>query len=124
MDNVQTTIGLSSEGHACLDRLKEDGVFREKVHACRFAISLAIAHESSLDRKRESTFLNLGTLDPDGTLQALVKMLDLSTNTNQSVGRTLETLAEWGLEKMSRDYEDLGMISFNHYAEELKLFHG
>jgi len=124
MDAKQTTLGLSADGHNCLDRLKEDGVFIEKSHACRFAIALAIAHDSSLDKKRESTFINLGTLDPEGTFQALVDMLGLSREQGEPVGRTLEKLAEWGLEKMSRDYEELGMIPFKIYAEELKLFNG
>lgn len=67
----QRTLALTEEGHRKLSQLKEDGYFGEMRDAYRLAISLAMAEGLIADRatSRTRTYINVGSLDPDGILR-------------------------------------------------------
>jgi hypothetical protein len=67
----QVTLGLSEETHAKLVQLKEQGHFAEMRDAYRLAIAVAM-RDGLIDPKenrRGKTYLNAGSLDPDGLLR-------------------------------------------------------
>src|SRR6185437_11237722 len=71
-------IGLSEAGNDKLDRLKEMGYFAEKMDGYRFAVSLALAQGViPPDITKRTTFLNVGSLDPDQTLRRIAKRFAL-----------------------------------------------
>jgi hypothetical protein len=70
----QTTLSLSEDGHRKLTDLKDRGFFAEMRDAYRAAIALALA-EGLIDAregKRTRTYLNAGSLDPDGILRDII----------------------------------------------------
>jgi hypothetical protein len=111
------TIGLSESGHQKLKRLKADGHFNEMVDGYRFAIALALAHGGVAPAvgSGKSTFVNVGTLDPDKSIY--VAVATLRDAEEEPVYRTAERLAEWGVEELSRRADD-GRFSVLEILEE------
>jgi hypothetical protein len=70
----QTTLSLSEDAHRKLTDLKERGFFGEMRDAYRAAIALALAEGlvDAREGKRTRTYLNAGSLDPDGILRDIV----------------------------------------------------
>jgi hypothetical protein len=97
--------------------LKEDGYFSEMADGYRFAIALAIAHGAIAPPPvgGRQTIFNLGTLDQDGTITAAVRAL--RERSDEPVHRTLERLAEWGVEELYRRVEE-GHLSFAEILAE------
>jgi len=96
-------VGLSKEAHEKLLRLKEDGHFGDMADAYRFAIALAIAHGVTPDDKplrNGPTIFNTGSLDPDRSLQAVIKAL--LNPISEPVYKVAEKLAEWGVNELYR----------------------
>lgn len=95
------TVGLSQTGSQKLDDLKESGVFAEKMDGYRFAVALALAQGGiAPDLVGRSTFLNIGSLDPDQTLRRAVETL-MPNELNQTTPyRLIERLADWGLNEL------------------------
>lgn len=92
-----TTIGLTLQAHEKLKALKENGYFAEMQDAFRFAVGLAL-RDGVLPTKAtgpRTTIFNIGTLDPEGELRALVLLL--ITDSKESPYRTIENLAEHGI---------------------------
>lgn len=73
----QRTLGLSDEAHVKLTSLKDEGYFAEMRDAYRLAITMALAEGRIADRTkpRTHTYLNVGSLDPDGALRDAVAEL-------------------------------------------------
>lgn len=104
------TVGLTEETHSALQRLKEDKIFTEMTHAYRLGIALAIARDAIAEEGLKTrTFVNVGTLDPDGSIRTLITELY-----PESVDRPYafaERLAEWGVAEIAR-LHDSGYLRF------------
>ncbi|OHV86671.1 hypothetical protein [Mesorhizobium sp. ORS 3428] len=91
-------IGLSEAGNDKLDDLKENGIFAEKMDGYRFAVALALAQGAiAPEIGKRSTFLNVGSLDPDQTLRRAVETLMPEQLTETTPYRLIERLADWGV---------------------------
>lgn len=115
MDDV-STLGLSESSHRHLSTFKDVGLFNELVDGYRFAISLALATGAEADLPvvtNRRTIFNVGTLDPDRQLSKIV--LSLGVADDESVYRTLERLAEWGIREMVRVRETEGRLTLDRF---------
>jgi hypothetical protein len=112
-------IGLSEAGNDKLDRLKEMGYFAEKMDGYRFAVSLALAQGViPPDITRRTTFLNVGSLDPDQTLRRAVEALLNDQMEGTTPYRLVERLADWGVTELFRQAEH-GDIDFGGILDQL-----
>jgi len=96
-----TMIGLSEATHTKLQRLKEDGHFREMADAYRFAIGLAMAQgvippEISSSR----TVFSVATIDPNQELRNAIQAV-LGGQLEGSVYKMAERLADWGINELA-----------------------
>lgn len=106
-------IGLSEAGNDKLDRLKELGYFSEKMDGYRFAVGLALAQGAiPPEITKRTTFLNVGSLDPDQTLKQAVEALLPDQIEGTTPYRLVERLADWGVAELFRQAE-LGDIDFD-----------
>lgn len=113
-----TTVGLSSEGHDRLRRLKEDGYFAEMTDAYRFAVALALAHGAAPAAVgSRGTIFNVGTLDPDKQVYNAIK--SLYQVIDEPVYSIAERLAEWGVAELYRMAE-VGQLSFTQILQEVE----
>ncbi len=112
-------VGLSESGNDKLDRLKELGYFSEKLDGYRFAVSLALAQGViPPEISKRSTFLNVGSLDPDLIIRGAVETLIPEQLEGTTVYRLVERLADWGVNELhSQSLE--GDIDFNGIFEQL-----
>ncbi len=112
-DNV--TVGLTEETHVLLQRLRDDGVFKEMRDAYRFGIALAIARSRiAPPGLRYRTVLNIGSLDKDGSIRNIVtELYPEAANTPYSVA---ERLAEAGVSEIGRLHES-GQLRFGELAK-------
>jgi hypothetical protein len=112
-------IGLSEAGNDKLDRLKEMGYFAEKMDGYRFAVSLALAQGViPPDITKRTTFLNVGSLDPDQTLRRPVEALLNDQIEGTTPYRLVERLADWGVTELYRQAEQ-GDINFEGILDQL-----
>ena len=112
-------IGLSETGNDKLDRLKEMGYFAEKIDGYRFAASLALAQGViPPDITKRTTFLNVGSLDPDQTLRRAVEALLSDQMEGTTPYRLVERLADWGVTELFRQAEQ-GDIDFGGILDQL-----
>jgi hypothetical protein len=94
-------IGLSEAGNDKLDRLKEMGYFAEKMDGYRFAVGLALAQGViPPEVVKRTTFLNVGSLDPDQTLKRAVEALLDDQMHETTTYRVIERLADWGVTEL------------------------
>ncbi len=94
-------VGLSESANDKLDELKELGYFAEKIDGYRFAVSLAIAQGVlPPDIVKRTTFLNVGSLDPDQVLRRTVEALMADQLQDTTVYRLIERLADWGVTEL------------------------
>lgn len=114
----RTTVGLSSEAHAMLQSLKEHQLFAEMLDGYRFAIAMALASGAagSPIEGGKNTFVNVGTLDRDGTLRRIVTAL--ARCPSDDAYNKAEQLAEWGVREMDRRFQD-GQLDFGDLLQEL-----
>jgi Arc/MetJ-type ribon-helix-helix transcriptional regulator len=112
-----TTIGLSESSHVKLKRLVGEGLFAEMRDAYRFALALALA--KNIDppeiEGNKQTFLNIGSLDPDGEIKSLISVL--RKDEEGSVYRLAEKLADWGVHELTRQ-SDSGPLNFASIISE------
>jgi hypothetical protein len=112
-------IGLSEAGNDKLDRLKEMGYFAEKMDGYRFAVSLALAQGViPPDITKRTTFLNVGSLDPDQMLRRAVEALLNDQIEGTTPYRLVERLADWGVTELFRQAEQ-GDIDFGGILDQL-----
>jgi len=96
------TLGMTEDGRRLLERLKEDGIFKELVDGYRFAVALAIKRElePALGEISTTTTWNVGSFDGDQVLKDLISVLrPASGNTPY---RYIERLADAGLTELAR----------------------
>jgi Arc/MetJ-type ribon-helix-helix transcriptional regulator len=116
-DTELVNVGLSREAHSKMVRLKESGYFNEMADAYRFAVALALAHGgATTDFTERQNFLNVGSLDRDGSLHTAVALLRQPSTEN--VYRTVERLATWGIEELDRRSQH-GTLSFTEILNEI-----
>lgn len=95
------TVGLSESGNRRLDFLKENGYFAEKIDGYRFAVSLALASGAiNPEISKRSTFLNVGSFDPDQAFKRAVEALLPEILNETTVYRAIERLADWGVNEL------------------------
>lgn len=112
-------IGLSEAGNDKLDRLREMGYFAEKIDGYRFAVSLALAQGViPPEITKRTTFLNVGSLDPDQTLRRAVEALLNGQIEGTTPYRLIERLADWGVTELYRQAEQ-GDINFVGILDQL-----
>lgn len=117
--NELITVGLSEVGSENLDRLKEMGVFAEKMDGYRFAVALALAHGVvPAEITKRTTFLNVGSLDPDQGLRRAVEALMSDQLRDTTVYRLVERLADWGVNELYRQAQ-LGEIDFTSIFDQV-----
>lgn len=110
-------VGLGKEAHAKMVRLKDQGYFNEMADAYRFAVAIALAHGgATTDFAERQNFLNVGSLDKDGSLHTAVAALRQPTT--EHVYRTVERLATWGIEELDRRAQR-GTLSFTEILNEI-----
>jgi len=106
-----TTIGLSELNHSKLKQLVGEGKFSEMRDAYRFAIALSLAMRidpPEIEGKKQ-TFLNIGSLDPDGEIASVISAL--RKENEGSIYRYAEKLADWGVAELARRASE-GPLSF------------
>ena len=91
------TVGLSEQSHKSLRLPKDTGVFSEMRDAYRFGLAWAIAAGIIADEdvKTTETFVNVGTLDPDGSIRDVV--IGLFPEAENRPYARVERLAEAGV---------------------------
>jgi hypothetical protein len=96
-----TMIGVAESTHPKLQRLKEDGHFREMADAYRFAIGLALAQGVTPPEISSSrTVFSVATIDPNQELRNAIKSV-LGTHLEGSVYKMAERLADWGINELA-----------------------
>jgi hypothetical protein len=101
----QTTLALTEGAHKKLTAMKDDGHFAEMRDAYRLAIGVAMraGQLAPRDQKRSRTYLNAGSLDPDGLLRDVVQETFAAEGQPYEV---IERLAEAGISIL---YEELSL---------------
>jgi hypothetical protein len=113
------TIGLSEAGNDKLDHLRDMGIFAEKIDGYRFAVSLALAQGViPPEITKRTTFLNVGSLDPDQTLKRAVEALLEDQLQVTSTYRLVERLADWGVAELFRQTQE-GEINFVDILDQI-----
>ena len=104
-DRDQRTVRLTDDAHEKLTQLKESGIFGEMLDAYRMAIGIALS-EGIIDapeNKRVRTYLNAGSLDPDGLIRdVIVETFPASEGSPYEIA---ERLAEAGIHVLSARIE-------------------
>ena len=109
------TVGLTEDTHLMLQKLKEDNVFDEMMDAYRLGIGLAIARgEIAPEGLKTKTFVNAGSLDPDGSIRNMI--IELYPQSASKPYSVAERLAEWGVTELGRRHET-GHLRFTEVFE-------
>jgi hypothetical protein len=95
-----TMIGVADATHPKLQRLKEDGHFREMADAYRFAIGLALAQGVIPPEISSRTVFSVATIDPNQELRNAIQSV-LGSQLEGSVYKMAERLADWGINELA-----------------------
>lgn len=96
-----TMIGVAEATHAKLQRLKEDGHFREMADAYRFGIGLALAQGVSPKEISSRTVFSVATIDPQQELKTAIQAVFGDQIKGVAVYKMAERLADWGINELS-----------------------
>jgi hypothetical protein len=96
-----TMIGVADTTHAKLQRLKEDGHFREMADAYRFGIGLALAQGVLPKEISSRTVFSVATIDPQQELKTAIQAIFGDQLHGISVYKMAERLADWGINELS-----------------------
>ena len=114
-----TTIGLSEGAHERLKWLQEEQHFRELLDGYRFAIGLALAQGvEPPEVQKRTTIFNVGTVDPDQSLQRSIEALMGERVRDTSIYKMAERLAEWGVNELALEAKD-GSIDFARLLDQV-----
>lgn len=117
-ENEPNTIGCTDRTKVKLERLKDEGYFNEMMDAYKFAVSYALASNAISDPlSKTGTIFNVGSIDRDRLLYDAVKAL--RPNSDEPVYKTIERLAEWGINELAAD-ADSGDINFGAIFERIQ----
>jgi len=95
-----TMIGVSEATHPKLQRLKEDGHFREMADAYRFGIALALAQGIQPPEISARTVFSVATVDPDQSIRNAISTIVGEDLRGSSVYKYAERLADWGIQEL------------------------
>lgn len=107
----QRTLGLSEDSHAKLTQLKERGFFGEMRDAYRLGIAVAM-RDGIIDApggKRSKTYLNAGSLDPDGVIRDTI--LEMFPSSEGAPYEIAERLGEAGVKDLFSRLERLPEVA-------------
>lgn len=96
-----TMIGVAEATHSKLQRLKEDGHFREMADAYRFGIGLALAQGVVPKEISSRTVFSVATIDPQQELRTAIQAVFGSQLEGIAVYKMAERLADWGINELS-----------------------
>src|SRR5687768_10566412 len=96
-----TMIGVTEATHAKLQRLKEDGHFKEMADAYRFGIGLALAQGAVPPEATMKTVFSVATIDPDQSIKNAIQAILGDALGDTPVYRMAERLADWGVQELS-----------------------
>lgn len=96
-----TMIGVAEATHAKLQRLKEDGHFREMADAYRFGIGLALAQGVIPKEISSRTVFSVATIDPQQELRTAIQAVLGDQLNGISIYKMAERLADWGIKELS-----------------------
>lgn len=120
------TVGLTKETHELLQKLQAEGIFDEMRDGYRLGIALAIARGGiAAEDQAMRTFVNVGTLDPDGAIRDMIT--ELYPEAAGKPYAIAERLAEYGVSQLGPLYESgqlqfgqlLNTVSHSRASEEL-----
>lgn len=121
--NEPTMIGLSEEAHRQLQRLKEDGHFREMLDAYRFGIGLALAEGIIPSEISSKTVFSVASVDPNQRMKSAIQTIMGDNVKDVPVYRMAERLADWGVRELFKHSQngDIDVVaifdSFERSAE-------
>jgi hypothetical protein len=96
-----TMIGVAETTHGKLQRLKEDGHFREMADAYRFGIGLALAQGIVPKEISSRTVFSVATIDPQQELRTAIQAVFGDQLQGIPVYKMAERLADWGINELS-----------------------
>ena len=96
-----TMIGVAETTHGKLQRLKEDGHFREMADAYRFGIGLALAQGIVPKEISSRTVFSVATIDPQQELRTAIQAVFGDQLEGIPVYKMAERLADWGINELS-----------------------
>jgi hypothetical protein len=96
-----TMIGVAETTHGKLQRLKEDGHFREMADAYRFGIGLALAQGIVPKEISSRTVFSVATIDPQQELRTAIQAVFGDQMEGIPVYKMAERLADWGINELS-----------------------
>jgi len=114
-----TMIGVSEATHPKLQRLKDDGHFREMADAYRFAIGLALAQGIEPPEISSRTVFSVATIDPDQSIKNAIQTIMGDQVEGVAIYKMAERLADWGLQELSRE-ADQGEIDVVALFDQLR----
>jgi hypothetical protein len=112
-EDEKKTFGATIVGKARLKKLVEGKVFSSEIQAFQFAVSLALSR-GGISAKMENvktTWSTAASGVPE--LFELTKNLRDPAFDSEPVLKTVERLADWGLESLEEMYDEKGLIDFN-----------
>ncbi|MBD3761923.1 hypothetical protein [Rhizorhabdus sp.] len=95
-----TMIGVAEATHSKLQRLKEDGHFREMADAYRFGIGLALAQGVTPREISSKTVFSVATIDPQQELRSAIQAVLGDSLDGIPVYKMAERLADWGINEL------------------------
>jgi hypothetical protein len=99
MTDDKRTIGVTPRNAASLARLAEAGNFASELDAAKFAMAYAISCGVAIGiSEGAETKWNVGSVDPDGSMRALLEALYPDT---EGAYRTMEFMLNQGLELLA-----------------------
>lgn len=114
-----TMIGVSEATHSKLQRLKDDGHFREMADAYRFAIGLALAQGVVPPEISSRTVFSVATIDPDQSIKNAIQTILGEQVEGIAIYKMAERLADWGLQEIAAE-ADKGEIDVVALFDQLR----
>lgn len=114
-----TMIGVTEATHPKLQRLKEDGHFKEMADAYRFGIGLALAQGIMPPEGSMKTVFSVATIDPDQSIKNAIQAILGDELGGTPVYRMAERLADWGVQELAAQAEK-GEIDVVTIFDQLK----
>ena len=98
------TIGLTPVGEKAMEKLMQQGCFKDMMDAAKFAMSVAIRANDAPDAvEGVSTIWNVGSFDSDGQIRQIIPVLYPECETPY---RAAESLIDKGLLKLLARVDD------------------
>lgn len=119
MATDKITIGLTPENRSRIEQIMEQGIFKDKMDAAKFALSVAI-NEGIEPGEAEGTdtVWNVGSFDSDGQLKLIIPLLFENIDTPY---RAVELLLNAGIEIIHKSIEETGDLIREQFMSKEKV---